>query len=112
MVFNEASLSRHLKFFLEYYHETQTHLSLEKDTPESRPVQPLESGRVVAVPQVGVCIIGTDAEPREGQGTALRDLFEESSPRRFNSCRLPFTRKPPEMTRTTRILGDSYRPFS
>jgi hypothetical protein len=29
------------------------HLSLEKDTPESRSVQPPESGRVVAVPQVG-----------------------------------------------------------
>jgi putative transposase len=53
IVFNEASLRRHLKFFLEYYHGTRTHLSLEKDTPESRPVQPPESGRVVAVPQVG-----------------------------------------------------------
>jgi hypothetical protein len=38
---------------LEYYHGTRTHLSLEKDTPESRSVQPPESGRVVAVAQVG-----------------------------------------------------------
>jgi transposase InsO family protein len=53
IVFNEASLSRHLKLFLEYYHRSRTHLSLEKDTPESRSVQPPESGRVVAVPQVG-----------------------------------------------------------
>ena len=53
IVFNEASLRRHLKFFLEYYHGTRTHLSLEKDTPESRSVQPPESGCVVAVAQVG-----------------------------------------------------------
>jgi transposase InsO family protein len=53
IVFHEASLYRHLKLFLEYYHGTRTHLSLEKDTPERRSVQPPESGRVVAVPQVG-----------------------------------------------------------
>jgi putative transposase len=53
IVFNEASLRRYLKSFLEYYHGTRTHLSLEKDTPESRPVELPESGRVVAVPQVG-----------------------------------------------------------
>ena len=53
IVFNEAALRRHLKLFLEYYHGTRTHLSLEKDSPESRSVQPPESGGVVAVPQVG-----------------------------------------------------------
>jgi transposase InsO family protein len=53
MVFNEASLRRQLKLFLEYYHVWRTHLSLEKDTPESRSVQPPEWGRVVAIPQVG-----------------------------------------------------------
>ena len=53
IVCNEAALRRHLKSYLEYYHGTRTHLSLEKDTPESRPVQPPESGRVVAVPPVG-----------------------------------------------------------
>ena len=50
IVFNEASLYRHLKLFLEYYHGTRTRLSLNKDTPESRSVQPPESGRVVAAP--------------------------------------------------------------
>ena len=38
---------------VELYHQSRTHLSLEKDAPESRPVQPPEVGRVVAVPQVG-----------------------------------------------------------
>jgi transposase InsO family protein len=53
IIVNEAALRRHLKLFLEYYHQSRTHLSLEKDTPESRLVQPPEPGRVVAVPQVG-----------------------------------------------------------
>jgi transposase InsO family protein len=53
IILNEAALHRHLKLFLEYYHQSRTHLSLEKDTPASRSVQPPEAGRVVAVPQVG-----------------------------------------------------------
>jgi putative transposase len=53
IVFNEASLYRHLKLFLAYYHESRTHLALAKDTPEPLPVQPLELGTVIAIPQVG-----------------------------------------------------------
>ena len=53
IIVNEAALHRRLKLFLEYYHGTRTHLSLEKDTPESRPVQPPEGGSVIAVPKVG-----------------------------------------------------------
>jgi transposase InsO family protein len=53
IVFDEGSLLRHLKSFLAYYHETRTHLSLEKDTPSHRPVQESASGGVVAIPQVG-----------------------------------------------------------
>ena len=53
IVFNQASLYRHVKSFLAYYHETRTHLSLGKDAPEPRPVQPPERGAVVAVRQVG-----------------------------------------------------------
>ena len=46
-------MHRHQPLFLEYYHGTRTHLSLEKDTAERRSVQPPELGRVIAVPQVG-----------------------------------------------------------
>lgn len=53
IVFNEASLYRHVKSFLAYYHESRTHLSLAKDTPEPRPVHAPERGAVVAIPQVG-----------------------------------------------------------
>src|SRR3984893_300803 len=31
IVYNEASLYRHVKSFVEYYHETRTHLSLQKE---------------------------------------------------------------------------------
>ena len=53
IVYDEASLYRHVKLFLEYYHETRTHLSLQKDTPATRSVQPPGFGRVIALPQVG-----------------------------------------------------------
>jgi putative transposase len=53
IVFNEASPRRTLRSYFDYYHKTRTHLSLAKDSPEPRPIQPVEMGRVVAVPQVG-----------------------------------------------------------
>src|SRR5215813_12494105 len=53
IVFSEAGLSRHLRGFADYYHRSRTHLGLQKDTPESRPVQAPEAGRIVAIPEVG-----------------------------------------------------------
>jgi putative transposase len=53
IVFHEASLRRTLGLYFDYYHRSRTHLSLRKDSPEPRLVQPPEMGRVVAVPQVG-----------------------------------------------------------
>jgi transposase InsO family protein len=53
IVFNQTSLSRHLQWFLDYYHQTRCHLALAKDPPEPRPVQPPERGRVISIPQVG-----------------------------------------------------------
>jgi transposase InsO family protein len=50
IVLNEASLYRHMKSFVTYYHESRTHLSLGKDSPQSRAVQPPELGRIVAIP--------------------------------------------------------------
>jgi hypothetical protein len=53
IVFNQASLYRHVKLFLAYYHESRTHLSLAKDSPEPRGVHQPECGAVVAIPQGG-----------------------------------------------------------
>ena len=53
IVFGESSLRRILYSYFSYYHQTRPHLSLEKDSPEPRPIQRPERGPVVAVPQVG-----------------------------------------------------------
>ena len=53
IVFNEASLRHTLLLYMDYYHGSRTHLSLKKDCPESRSVQPPQMGRVVAIPQIG-----------------------------------------------------------
>jgi putative transposase len=53
IVFQESSLRRTLHSYFDYYHRSRTHLSLGKDSPEPRPIQPPEMGSVVAVPQVG-----------------------------------------------------------
>jgi len=53
IVFHESSLRRILDSYFDYYHRSRTHLSLEKDSPEPRPIQPPEMKPVVAVPQVG-----------------------------------------------------------
>ena len=53
IVFNKRCLCRDLKMFLDYYHRSRTHLALAKDSPEPRPIQTADAGRIVAIPQVG-----------------------------------------------------------
>ena len=53
IVLNERHLWRILASYLDYYHGSRTHLSLGKDTPDGRPVQPVGTGKIVAFPQVG-----------------------------------------------------------
>ena len=53
IVFHATSLRRILDSYFDYYHRSRTHLSLEKDAPVPRPIQPPEMGTVVAAPQVG-----------------------------------------------------------
>jgi putative transposase len=53
IVFNETSLRRHLQGFCDYYHRSRTHMSLQKDAPEPRPVQPPSAGPIIAIPEVG-----------------------------------------------------------
>jgi hypothetical protein len=53
VVFNESSLRRTLKSYFHYYHGARTHLSLRKDAPETRPVQPPGLGSVMELPEVG-----------------------------------------------------------
>ena len=53
IVFGQRSLHHHLCSFTAYYHGTRTHLGLHKDSPEPRPIQPPEAGRIVSIPEVG-----------------------------------------------------------
>jgi putative transposase len=50
---NESQLRRVIRSYVAYYHEDRTHLGLEKDTPEERPIEPPEMGEVVAIPRGG-----------------------------------------------------------
>ena len=53
ITFSESSLRRTLTSYFDYYHKSRTHLSLNKDAPEPRAIQPPGLGRVVAFPEVG-----------------------------------------------------------
>jgi putative transposase len=54
IVMNERHLRRLLRRFVaDYYHDCRTHLSLGKDSPEPRAVEPPEMGKVIELPVVG-----------------------------------------------------------
>jgi len=52
IVLNERHLKRILNGYFDYYHRWRTHLSLDMDCPESRPVQLAEAGQIVEFPEV------------------------------------------------------------
>src|SRR5262249_28320254 len=51
IVFSEESLRRTLSAYFSYYYRSRLHLSLKRDSPDSRPIQSI--GRIVAFPEVG-----------------------------------------------------------
>jgi putative transposase len=53
VVIGERHLREILSKYVDYYNRTRTHLSLTKDPPEPRTVQPPSQGRVISVPRVG-----------------------------------------------------------
>jgi putative transposase len=53
LVLSERHLRRILTQYFAYYHGARTHLSLEKDAPDMRPIQRPEVGAIVATPEVG-----------------------------------------------------------
>jgi putative transposase len=53
IIFNEKHLRRVLKDYFRYYHESRTHLGLEKDCPQSRPLEPSELGPISIKSMVG-----------------------------------------------------------
>jgi putative transposase len=53
IILNEAHLRRVLSEYFRYYHDDRCHLSLDRNTPNNRAVEPRGSGRVVSEPRVG-----------------------------------------------------------
>ena len=53
VVLNDAHLRRLLSNYLPDYHGGRTHLALEKDAPEPRPVEHPDQGGIVEIPMAG-----------------------------------------------------------
>ena len=53
IVFSERHLHRILTAYFEYYHNSRPHLSLGRNSPIPREVEPPSLGKVTATPQVG-----------------------------------------------------------
>ncbi len=53
IVLDERHLYRILRSYLDYYTRSRTHLSLDRNAPIERDVEPPCHGRVVSIPQVG-----------------------------------------------------------
>jgi putative transposase len=53
IVLNERHLYRILADYFDYYHNSRPHLSLDRNAPTPREVEPPSQGKVVSIPQVG-----------------------------------------------------------
>jgi len=63
IVCSATGLQRLMHRYTAYYGRLRTHLSLDKDAPIPRPIEPPSEGRIVAIPQVGGCMTGTNTTP-------------------------------------------------
>ena len=54
VIFDECHLRRVLSLiFARYHHEARTHLSLDKDCPQTRPIHLPTAGKIISFPEVG-----------------------------------------------------------
>jgi putative transposase len=53
LVLSEPHLRRTLTRYFAYYHGARTHLSLDKDAPDGRPLELPELGPVIPISEVG-----------------------------------------------------------
>jgi len=53
VVLTERHLRRILTAYFAYYHRARTHLSLDKDAPDGRPIERPELGNVIPIREVG-----------------------------------------------------------
>ena len=53
IILNEHHLRKILSSYFDYYHDSRTHLSLARNAPNPREVEPSSQGKVIAIAQVG-----------------------------------------------------------
>jgi hypothetical protein len=53
VVLGERHLRRILTAYFAYYHPARTHLALDKDAPDGRPIESPELGVILPIPEVG-----------------------------------------------------------
>src|SRR2546430_8269086 len=53
LLLSERHLRRILARYFAYYHRARTHLALDKDAPDIRPIELPEAGRILQIPEVG-----------------------------------------------------------
>ena len=53
LVLSERHLRRILTQYFAYYHRSRTHLSLDKDAPDTRPIARPAFGRIIQIPKIG-----------------------------------------------------------
>jgi hypothetical protein len=66
------NLRRILTRYFVYYHRARTHLALQKDAPDGRPIERPEVGTVVQIPESAVYIIATPAGQHNPASTGPR----------------------------------------
>jgi len=71
IVLGEGHLRRQVGRYVRYYHGARTHLSLAKDAPAPRRVEPPELGKVIAVPEVVDSTTVTPVAPRSSPPTRV-----------------------------------------
>ena len=53
IILNENHLHRLLGSYFQYYHYSRTHLSLDRNSPIPRDIEPPAKGKIISLPQVG-----------------------------------------------------------
>jgi len=63
VIFNERHLRRVLSSYIDYYHRSRTHLSLDQDCPDPRPTSDAEAERSSPSGKSPACITATNVSP-------------------------------------------------
>src|SRR5882762_3790426 len=110
VVLGERHLRRILTAYFAYYHRTRTHLSLEKDAPNGRRIEPPSLGPVLSIPEVGGLhhrYIRRAAYKRADRVLAKDRVEWDTGPKRGR--RLPNHRAAAAMSRRLRSAEDRHK---